>query len=317
MSNTGKVFSFTLGQLIKRKGNRVTFMVMAAIVILAVPVASIFLGGETQGTISFSSQAYTLSEYLKKGSDDFDTRYGVQYGYSILLMIINMFAGTYVVRSIIEEKTSKLVETLMVSINSKDMIFGKILAVMAFILGWVGLLASGFAISYGITSMFRDVSFVGGVLKNLGISTELLNLGPAIVIVILVSMAMAFLMFSMISSLFGAGCSSVEETDQAAMAGNFSILIGYMGAVTLSSIGKGTAMFTTLCPPFSAFAAPVNFMLGYVGWSHIIISWAIQLAGIGAIYVISGKVYDSLVFYKGKRLKFGEILRVGIRKEEK
>ena len=156
-----KVFKFTLTQLFKNKSNKIVFGILFAVLILAVPVASIFLGdggaADVGGPAEIYTYADTLESYMKNGPDDFDTRYAVQYGYSIVVMMLCVFSATYIVRAIVEEKSSKLVETLLVSIRSEDMIFGKLLAVMAFMLVMLAAGVAAFALSYAVTGMFTDV----------------------------------------------------------------------------------------------------------------------------------------------------------------
>ena len=200
-----KVFKFTLTQLFKNKSNKIVFGILFAVLILAVPVASIFLGDGGASDIGGPAEIYTytdtLESYMKNGPDDFDTRYAVQYGYSIVVMMLCVFSATYIVRAIVEEKSSKLVETLLVSIRSEDMIFGKLLAVMAFMLVMLAAGVAAFALSYAVTGMFTDVSFIGDLLAGFGISGRLLTIGPELMLIIPVSLVLAFLLFSQLSAL--------------------------------------------------------------------------------------------------------------------
>lgn len=308
-----KVFKFTLTHLFKNKSNRIVFVILFAVLILAVPVASIFLGdggaANVGGTAEIYTYADTLESYLENGPDDFDTRYAVQYGYSILIMMICVFSATYIVRAIVEEKSSKLVETLLVSIKSEAMIFGKLLAVMVFMLGMIIAADTAFALSYVVTGIFTDVSFIGDVLAGIGISKGLLTIGPELVIIILVSMVLAFLLFSQISALSGAGCSTMEDLESANMTGTMVIIAGYLiSTITMPIGGKALTIAMTLCPFVSSFSAPVYFVMGDIGWGLMLGSWAIQLALVVLLYKVSGKVYDRLIMYTGRRIKLREIL---------
>lgn len=308
-----KVFKFTLTQLFKNKSNRIVFGILFAVLILAVPVASIFLGdggaADVGGPAEIYTYADTLESYLENGPDDFDTRYAVQYGYSILIMMICVFSATYIVRAIVEEKSSKLVETLLVSIKSEAMIFGKLLAVMVFMLGMIIAAAAAFALSYMVTGLFTDVSFIGDVLAGLGISRGLLTIGPELTLIILVSMVLAFLLFSQISALSGAGCSTMEDLESANMTGTMVIIAGYLiSTITMPIGGKALTIAMTLCPFVSSFSAPVYFVMGDIGWGLMLGSWAIQLALMVLLYKVSGKVYDRLIMYTGRRIKLREIL---------
>ena len=73
--------------------------------------------------------------------DSHEEGFWVQYGYSILAMILCLMSASYVIRAVVEEKDSRLVELLLVSVKPMALLAGKILAVMAFTFGW--LRASG------------------------------------------------------------------------------------------------------------------------------------------------------------------------------
>lgn len=308
-----KVFKFTLLQLFKNKSNRIVFGILFAVLILSVPVASVLLGDGGAKDIGGPTEIYiyadTLKGYLENGPDDFDTRYAVQYGYAILVMIISVFSATYIVRAIVEEKSSKLVETLMISIRSEAIIFGKLLAVMAFMITMLMGGAALFALSCAVTGLFTDVSFIGDVLAGLGISKGLLTIGPELMLIILISLVLAFLLFSQISALSAAGCSTLEDMESANMAGTMVILAGYIiSTITMPMGGKALTIAMTLCPFVSSFSAPVYFVMGDIGWRLLIGSWAIQFLLAIILYKISGKVYDRLIIHTGRRIKLGEIL---------
>ena len=54
--------------------------------------------------------------------------------------------------------------------------------------------------------------------------------------------------------------------------------------------------------------APVYFVMGDIGWGLMLGSWAVQLALVLILYKVSGRVYDRLIIYTGRRIKLGEIL---------
>ena len=67
-------------------------------------------------------------------------------------------------------------------------------------------------------------------------------------------------------------------------------------------------------PIVSAFSAPIYYVIGDIGLGVLIASWIIQIACILLIHKVSSKVYDSLIMYKGSRLKTGQILAMAGRK---
>ena len=123
--------------------------------------------------------------------------------------------------------------------------------------------------------------------------------------------------FSQLAALSGAGCSNMEDVEAANMTAIIMILLGYMVSTIGTGFGSGPAIFLSLCPVVSAFSAPICFVLGDISLGILIGSWAIQIIFIAAINKVSSNVYDSLIMYKGNRLKMSKILAMaGDRRKE-
>ena len=208
-------------------------------------------------------------------------------------------------------------ETLMVSIRSEAAIMGKILAVITFVVTMIASLIIGFAVSYLVTGMFADTSFVSDFLENAGITSETMNLGPQMAAAMIISTLIGCLMLSQIAALSGAGCSSMEDMESANMAATMLIMACYFVTVFAGPFGSGPAVALSLCPFVSAFAAPTYYVTGDISMAVLALSWVIQAACVLVLHILSGKVYDSLVIYKGNRLKLSQILSMAVRKGER
>ena len=205
LTGLGKVYGFTLIQLLKNKSNLISFGIIIIAAIAAVPVMSVFMGGGSAETAVFYTDVTTVEAFLGEDEVGFDARYFIQYAYSIVVMMICIFACTYIVRSIIEEKSSKLVETLLVSIRSDAMILGKIMAIITFIFFMFMLIAAGFGLSYLVTGMFTDTSFIGEKLASVGLDSGIINIGSDLAVVVVISLLLACIALSQIAALSGAG----------------------------------------------------------------------------------------------------------------
>ena len=315
MRGLGKVYKFTLDQLFKSKSNVISFGIFILAAIAAVPLMCIFMDPNSgEQAVSFSSEVMTMDAFTSRDDVSFDARYAIQYGYSILVMIVCLFSCTYIVRSIVEEKSSKLVESLMVSVKSEALILGKILAVMTFIFAMIAALIIGFGLSYVVTGMFMDTSVIGESLASMGITSDLLNIGPGLIVIALISLLLAYMIFALISALNGAGCSNMEDVEAANTPAVMVVMAGYLVSVIGTSFGSDPSLFLSLCPIVSAFSAPIYYVIGDIGLGVLIASWIIQIACILLIHKVSSKVYDSLIMYKGSRLKTGQILAMAGRK---
>lgn len=319
MENTKKVFSFTFKQMAKRKSYLITFIIFLMVSVLAVPVL-VMLKGENIGDVGIriTTDIYSLKEYLNGTDSEYGAAYAIQYGYSVILLMISVFASSYIVRAIVEEKSSKLVETLLVSINSKNMILGKILAVMTLLTIKLILIVLGFYASYKITGLVVGERILRGAWMNAGIPSMIFNLGFINILLMFVSGLIAFFIFSMLAGLVAAGCSSVEEEESQVQSAMLVIMIIYFISTFLAPIHTETVQYvSSLIPLVSAFMAPINYIMGNIPLWILIVSWTINFGIAVLIYNISGNVYDSLILYRGKSLKLSRILTMNVRKERK
>ena len=255
-----------------------------------------------------TGQVQTAEEYRDGESVNWDVQYGLQLGYSIVVMMVSIFAVTYIVRAVVEEKASKLVEMLMVSVQPLALLVGKILAAMAYIFGFLLLFLAGIGISWLVSSRFMDVSAISDMMAASGFSMNLLNLSPATVLIVLISMLLGYLTFAILAGLSGTGCSSMDDVQGASTLSTILIFVGYFVAVLAGSIGgDGLNIFASLCPVISAFCAPVQYVLGNIGIGILLLSWLIQAAVIALLAVFSARVYRALLMYRGSRPTFRQM----------
>lgn len=70
---------------------------------------------------SYDVDSMSASDYLdqKNGTESigFDANFAIQYGYSIVVMILCLLSASFIIRCIVTEKDSKLIELLMVSVS--------------------------------------------------------------------------------------------------------------------------------------------------------------------------------------------------------
>lgn len=315
MEKTKKVFLFTFTQMIKKKTYMITFLIFLLVSILTIPVLVIVKGEDLGNTgISIVTNLDSIKNYIDDMNSDFDGKYAIQYAYSFVLLMMSIIGSSYIVRTVVEEKSSKLVETLLVSINSKNMILGKILAVMALTVLKVIVIGIGVYASYLITTLVVSKSAVYNAVSNVGISTIILNMGIINVIFMFISGIIAFFIFSMLAGLVAAGCNSVDEEESQVQSAMLVIMVSYFVSSFLSPISLPTVQYVgSLIPLVSAFMAPVNYMMGSIPWFILVASWIINLCIAVVVYKLSGNLYDSLILYRGKPLKLTKILTMNIR----
>lgn len=178
-------------------------------------------------------QSQSAEEYFASDQEaNWETGYWTQMIYSILMLMVSIFSVSYIVRAVVEEKSSKLVETLLVSIRPLALILGKILAVMACVFGGFAALALGVLLSFAGTSLLWPQLSIAGISGFFsGIS-----LGWDTVPVLVVSLALGHLTFALVAGLSGAGCSSTQELDGAMSFSVLLIMAGYLAGIFISTL---------------------------------------------------------------------------------
>lgn len=244
--------------------------------------------------------------------DSHEEGFWVQYGYSILAMMVCLMSASYVIRAVVEEKDSRLVELLLVSVKPMALLAGKILAVMAFTFGWLLAMLAGFGVSCGLTAglMGPDVLHrqLSGVLAALPQATPDVWYLVSLLAVLLVSLALGYLTMSIIGGVAGACCSGMEEAGEATGPVMLLTMAGYLASCVVGAVPSGpVAVFFTLCPVVSIFCAPVQFAGGNVSFWLVLASWAIQAAVIWGLLTLASRVYAGLIVHRGSRVKWREV----------
>lgn len=248
------------------------------------------------------------------GEEDFhEEGFWVQYGYSILAMILCLMSASYVIRAVVEEKDSRLVELLLVSVKPMALLAGKILAVMAFTFGWLLAMLAGLGVSCGLTAGLLGPGVLqkqlSGLLAAVPRVQEDLWQAAGVLLVLLVSLGLGYLTMSLIGGVAGACCSGMEEAGEATGPVMLLTMAGYLASCVVGAVPSGpVAVFSTLCPIVSIFCAPVQFAGGNVSIWLVLASWVIQAAVIWGLLTLASRVYAGLIVHRGSRVKLRELM---------
>lgn len=248
--------------------------------------------------------------------DSHEDGFWVQYGYSILAMILCLMSASYVIRAVVEEKDSRLVELLLVSVKPMALLVGKILAVMAFTFGWLLAMLAGLGMSCGLTAGLMGPGVLQKQLSGLlaavpRVQEDLWQAAGVLLVllVLLVSLGLGYLTMSLIGGVAGACCSGMEEAGEATGPVMLLTMAGYLASCVVGAVPSGpVAVFSTLCPVVSIFCAPVQFAGGNVSFWLVLASWAIQAAVIWGLLTLASRVYAGLIVHRGSRVKLRELM---------
>ena len=271
------------------------------------------IGSEQLGVLSkqLSTQVRTVASYEDARTVPWEVQYGTQLVYAILVMMCSIYTVTYIIQTLAEEKSSKLVEFLLVSVRPQALVVGKILACMTYVASMIGIMLVSFGISYFVSGMFLDVSVVGQALSASGLGSAVQQIRPALVAVVLFSLLIGYASFAMLAGIFGSACSSIQDVQKATMVPMLIIMAGYIvSCMGTAATSRTVSTVLSLVPGISVYCAPVEFMMGNISLAVLLLSWGIQLAILALLIWLGGRLYNELIMYRGGRVGMREMIRI-------
>ena len=257
-----------------------------------------------------STDVLTEAEFRSPGEDDgeaIQTRTAAGSAYTILVFMLISFSTSFIVRAVVQEKTSRLVELLMVSVKPLALIAGKILAAMCLVA--VGVLCAGLGLALSRTVLGLLGRDGGSAALGLGSILGNLNLGTGLAA--LVSILLGYLSFSILAALSGAGSPGISESESASGAAMLLNFLGYGIGMGTAFVGAGTGITVMSLVPFvSTYVAPYRFMAGDIGFPLLLLSWVLQ--ALVSLLLMRGcaAVYGALLIHRGERIGLGKILKM-------
>ncbi len=272
---------------------------------------SAFNAARAGGTASYSSRVATVDEYLNPSPEagaGTGARFTVSYAYSILVMVLVTFSTSYIVRAVLEEKASKLVELLMVSVKPLALLVGKILASMCLIFIEMGLIAAS---TYGASLIAKYAFHTDPFSTVSGALSAFTQLNAFSLVAVIVSILLGYFTYSIIAGISGASCSDMDDMNKANMAVVLTTLFCYLAATAFMGFASGTvALVTSLIPFLSVFVAPARYLLGDISLGVLLGAWALQLLTLLFLAWFGRRVYATLLMYRGERIKFTKLFGI-------
>ena len=254
--------------------------------------------------------ASSMSEADYRDTEDDGEQSARQVGgsaYTILIFMLVSFSTSFIVRAVVQEKSSKLVELLMVSVKPLALITGKILAAMCLVAA--GMLCSGVGLVLARTVM--RLLGKGDTMATAGIGNLLRGLNGPGALAVLVSVLLGYLSYAIIAGISGACCSTETESDSASSGAMLISMVGYIAGMATAWMKAGTAVRILCLIPFvSVYIAPSRFLMGDIGFGWLALSWLLQALVALLLMKFCAAVYGALLVHRGERVKPRQIIQM-------
>jgi ABC-2 type transport system permease protein len=222
----------------------------------------------------------------------------VAFALLFFLYMSVLFYGIFVMRGVIEEKQSRIVEVVISSVKPTQMMLGKVIGI-----GLVGLTQIGiWAISAGLISMFGATMFAPQA-GRVSIPAHLL-------IYFVLYFILGFFLYATLYAMVGSTVSSEEDAQQAQFPVTLLLVVPMMiFGLVMANPSSTSSVVLSMVP----FFAPTLMMLRIAvinppAW-QVIMSMVIMLATIMAFVWLSAKIYRVGILMYGKRPSLAELGR--------
>ncbi len=228
-------------------------------------------------------------------------------GYIIALLLYMMITlyGVNVMRSVVTEKSSRVVELMVAATKPRALMAGKIAGV-----GGAGLAQiSIWLIVGGVALAYRSQ-----LLGVFGVSTAAASALPALAltdfIVIFAFFALGFLFYSTMYAAVGAMVSSEQDSQQAQMPVTILLVIGMVSMTAVTGDPRGsTASILTMVPFWSPMLMPLRYLLGGATALDCGLSLGILALSMLVVSRAAAKIFRVGILMYGKRPSVSELIR--------
>ncbi len=229
------------------------------------------------------------------------------YAVGILLTMLIFFAIYYygygVSMSVAAEKTSRVMETLVVSAKPSRILIGKCLA-----MGLVGLM------QFSAVILFASVCYTfivpeGFMLMGMPVTFSAFTVGSALMV--LVYFILGYSLYAVLNSVCGASVNKIEDLNSAIMPVTLiSLLSFYFGYISAATGAEGVLTKAAMYLPFSSpFIMPFMLLNGSVEVLDLIISIVLMVIFIIIFTYVSIRIYSASVLHYGKRQKYSQLYK--------
>jgi ABC-2 type transport system permease protein len=228
------------------------------------------------------------------------------YLMSMVLFVVIAVYGVNVMSSVLEEKTTRVVEVLVSSLEPFKLMLGKVVGVGAVSIFQFAIWAVG-----GRLVLTHRAALVGSLTAAEPQMAFQLPHVPASTAALFVAYFLGgFFLYSAMFAAVGAMASNEQEARQAQQPVMFLLVIAYLSVFALAnSPGSTYAVALSLIPFTAPIAMPVRWAAGSIAARELVASLGLLALGIVVVTWIAARIYRVGILMTGKRPNLKELVR--------
>ncbi|MBQ9701123.1 MAG: ABC transporter permease [Lachnospiraceae bacterium] len=226
----------------------------------------------------------------------------VPVAFSLIMYLMIAMNSQSISKSVISEKSSKLMEFLLTSIRPYGLIAGKIVALVGMALiqlfVWVACAVGGYIVGGIVAEQINSdyINYVDLIMDYMKMEDALAFSIPSVILAIL-AVIFGFTLYCVLAALVASCITKIEEMSSVMSIYQIPVMIGWMAAYIGPLLMNDTINTVINVVPFtSPFCLPVNLLLGKCSLVEGLIS--LSILGVLAVVVVifTGKIYKGKVF---------------------
>lgn len=208
----------------------------------------------------------------------------------MLLYMTILISGQILMRSVIEERSSRMIEILLSTVKPGELLRGKI-----FGLGGVGL-----------TMLFVYLLMGYAVSVSRGMSV----ITPGLALIILLFFTTGFIFYAAIFATIGSLVDSEQDAQQiVAMISIMMVVPIMLASYFITNPSATGTIIATFIPPITPFLIALRAGTETLAGWEIIVAFVLMILSIWGILLASGRIFRTAILLYGKRITFPEIWR--------
>ncbi|HPH53465.1 MAG TPA: ABC transporter permease [Bacteroidales bacterium] len=238
----------------------------------------------------------------------------LSYIMSLLIYMFIFMFGNMVMRGVIEEKSGRIVEVIVSSVKSVELMIGKILGIalvaLTQFLIWVVLtlvlvMVAGFLMGGDIVGTMEatDVAGMGSILKGI-----LEVRFGYILSCFLIYFVLGYLLYAGMFAAVGAAVDNEADTTQLSMPVTIPLILGlFLMIPTFQNPTGQLAFWSSIIPFTSPMVMMARIPFGVVPFWELALSILLLFATFLLMAVISAKIYKVGILTYGKKASFKDL----------
>lgn len=247
----------------------------------------------------------SVSTVSEEGARSQELAQAMSFILAVLFYMVLIIYGQMIVRSILEEKTSDIVEVMVSSIRPWELMMGKIVGV-----GAVGLTQIAIWSLVVVAGAIYGLTAGAGALERAGLDLSAVTLPVGAILGGLVFLALGYLLYAGLFAGAGATLSREEDAQQVVFPIVVLIIVPFfLVQGIIESPSAGWSVIVSLVPFFSPIIMPSRLLLAAVPPWQTAASLLLLITTLLFVAWIAGRIYRVGILMKGKRPNLPELFR--------